>query len=154
MENILHKYVIYCILRMQTLSLCFLVLMEFIHFITEQNIIRKLCVMLFFIWLGSTSEFIGTMKKMGRERGMTINEPSLIYNGRNPAPERDLPNVKKRLPQVQLIMVVLPRDGDYYGMYVLFIVIITIITSQHHICGRCMQILDEINILSHVRAWE
>lgn len=61
------------------------------------------------------TEFIGTMKKMGRERGMTINEPSLIYNGRNPAPERDLPNVKKRLPQVQLIMVVLPRDGDYYA---------------------------------------
>ena len=51
---------------------------------------------------------------------MNINDPGLIYNGRYPAPEVDLPNVKKRLPNIQLIMVVLPREGDYYGMYIFF----------------------------------
>lgn len=56
------------------------------------------------------------MKEMGRERGMNISDPGLIFNARTPAPEGDLPNVKRRLPDVQLIMVVLPRDGDYYGM--------------------------------------
>lgn len=60
-------------------------------------------------------DFIENMRRMGKQRGMTINEPAIIYNGRYPAPERDLPNIKKKLPEVQLIMVVLPRDGDYYA---------------------------------------
>uniref|UniRef100_A0A0P4WKQ8 Uncharacterized protein n=1 Tax=Scylla olivacea TaxID=85551 RepID=A0A0P4WKQ8_SCYOL len=59
--------------------------------------------------------FIANIRKMGKERGMTINDPALTYSIRSPAPERDLPNVKLKLPDVQLIMVVLPRDGDYYA---------------------------------------
>lgn len=70
-----------------------------------------------FIWQSVYGRrFVDKMKEMGRERGMKISDPSLVFNARNPAPEGDLPNVKKKFPNVQLIMVVLPRDGDYYGM--------------------------------------
>lgn len=61
------------------------------------------------------------MQQMGKERGMSISPPALIANCRNPAPEGDLSNVKRKHPNVQLIMVVLPRDGDYYGMYIFYL---------------------------------
>ncbi|XP_050691117.1 protein argonaute-2-like [Eriocheir sinensis] len=68
-----------------------------------------------FIRSDTLMQFINNMKKMGKERGMNINDPALIFDARNPAPETDLLNVKKRYPDVQLIVVVLPKDGDYYA---------------------------------------
>lgn len=52
---------------------------------------------------------------MGRERGMVIENPREVRSLWQPSPEADIPQVKKKLPDVQLIFVVLPRDGDLYG---------------------------------------
>lgn len=74
------------------------------------------------------------MKKMGKERGMNISDPAYVFHARHPTPETDLPDVLRRVKEVQLIMVVLPKDGDYYGMYMVFI---SIISHRHHCHHPC-----------------
>lgn len=57
------------------------------------------------------------IQKMGRERGMNIRPPVLVRDFRNPHPEVDLNRIKELHPKIELILVVLPRHGDYYRKY-------------------------------------
>lgn len=54
---------------------------------------------------------------MGEERGMNVRPPVLVRDFQNPHPEVDLKRIKDLHPTVQLILVVLPRRGDYYRKY-------------------------------------
>lgn len=62
--------------------------------------------------------FIGSLRRMGQERGMRIPEPSLVRDITHPNPESDLPNIKRiSQDRIQLVLIVLPNQGDLYGMY-------------------------------------
>ncbi|XP_071529363.1 protein argonaute-2-like isoform X2 [Panulirus ornatus] len=58
--------------------------------------------------------FVGSLIRMGQERGMTIGFP-VMKNFQHPNPEGDLPEIKSQFPNIEMIMVVLPRFGNYYG---------------------------------------
>ncbi|KAG7176184.1 argonaute 2-like 2, partial [Homarus americanus] len=63
-------------------------------------------------------EFLGSLRRMGRERGMTIEEPVEIREVRDfyaVNPEVDFANIKKKFPTIEMIMVVLPKSKDVYG---------------------------------------
>ncbi|XP_050701714.1 protein argonaute-2-like isoform X2 [Eriocheir sinensis] len=62
----------------------------------------------------SLKKFIDNLKKMGRDQGMNISDPADIFPTCNPAPEEDLPNIKRKFPNIQLIMAVLPQNKDLY----------------------------------------
>lgn len=59
-------------------------------------------------------KFLILLRDMGRERGMGVKPPELMRDFHNPNPEKDLHDIKQRYPKVQLILIVLPRFGDYY----------------------------------------
>lgn len=58
--------------------------------------------------------FVGSLIRMGQERGMSIGYP-VMKNFQHPNPETDLPEIKSQSPNIEMIMVVLPRFGNYYG---------------------------------------
>ncbi|XP_064115910.1 protein argonaute-2-like [Macrobrachium nipponense] len=58
--------------------------------------------------------FLTSMMKMGKERGMSIQEPVVRYSFR-PDPEREFPEIKQKIPNIQMILVVLPKFGNFYA---------------------------------------
>ncbi|KAK3860034.1 hypothetical protein Pcinc_033884 [Petrolisthes cinctipes] len=67
-----------------------------------------------FIKQDKLRRFLGLLQNMGRERGMGIRPPVLVRDFQYPNPEKDLRDIKQKHANVQLIVVVLPRRGDYY----------------------------------------
>ncbi|XP_042876363.1 protein argonaute-3-like [Penaeus japonicus] len=59
-------------------------------------------------------EFLKALRKMAKERGMIMNDPVKIINGRNP--EDDFRAIKRAAENIQMILVNLPsKKGDTYG---------------------------------------
>lgn len=58
---------------------------------------------------------------------MDIRDPVMISKGNIQAAEKDLSNIKRKFPDIQLIMAVLPRNKELYGRYIIFIWITVII---------------------------
>ncbi|KAK7084772.1 argonaute 1 [Halocaridina rubra] len=59
--------------------------------------------------------FLDSMIKMGRERGMAIAYPHYISASRDANPEKEFLEFKSKYPDLQLILVVLPEFGDVYS---------------------------------------
>ncbi|XP_068244713.1 protein argonaute-2-like [Palaemon carinicauda] len=59
-------------------------------------------------------KFLSALSRMGKERGMSLDKPT-VQKSFNPNPERELLEIKQRMPEVQLILVVLPKYGNVYG---------------------------------------
>lgn len=57
---------------------------------------------------------------MGWERGMKIADP-FVRDFHRPNPEKDLPEIKRKSPKIEMVMIVLPRYGDYYGKCIFWV---------------------------------